>query len=76
MKLRFEPDLDFQKRAVHGVCDLFRGMEAAKIECGKAHFKALETREEPARYRVATSVDELLAGVRDAKRSVTRVQLS
>ncbi len=37
--------------------------EAAKIECGKAHFKALEIREDPARYEVTTSVDELLAGV-------------
>ena len=37
--------------------------EAAKIECGKAHFKALEIREDPARYKVTTSVDELLAGM-------------
>ena len=37
--------------------------ESAKIECGKAHFKALEIREDPARYEVTTSVDELLAGV-------------
>ncbi len=39
-----------------------RFTEAAKIECGRAHFKALEIREDPARYEVATSVDELLAG--------------
>ena len=35
--------------------------EAAKIECGKGHFKALAVRERPARYEVAASVDELLA---------------
>ncbi len=39
-----------------------RFTEAAKIECGRAHFKALEIREDPARYEVITSVDELLAG--------------
>lgn len=27
MKLRFEPDLDFQRQAVDAVCDLFRGQE-------------------------------------------------
>ncbi len=37
-----------------------RSTERAKIEYGKAHFKALAVREEPARYRVATSVDDLL----------------
>ena len=40
-----------------------RGTEDAKIKCGKAHFNALEVRESPARYEVATSVDELLAGI-------------
>ena len=40
-----------------------RGMELAKIECGKAHFNALEVEESPARYKVATSVDDLLAGL-------------
>ena len=43
--------------------DDLRLTEAAKIECGKAHFKALAIREDPARYEVAASVDELLAGV-------------
>ena len=42
-----------------------RADEAAKIECGKAHFKALERGEAPARYRVVASVDELLAGIDD-----------
>ena len=37
--------------------------EAAKIECGKAHFKALEVGQDPARYKVAVSVDQLLAGL-------------
>ena len=40
-----------------------RPTEAAKIECGKAHFRALEIGEDPARYEVATSVDDLLAGI-------------
>ena len=43
--------------------DDLRLTEAAKIQCGKAHFKALEIREDPARYEVAASVDELLAGI-------------
>ena len=40
-----------------------RGTESAKIKCGKAHFNALKVGESPARYEVATSVDELLAGI-------------
>ena len=40
-----------------------RGTETAKIKCGKAHFKALNADKLPARYEVATSVQELLAGV-------------
>ena len=43
--------------------DSLRMTEAAKIACGKAHFQALEVRDEPAKYRVVTSVEELLAGV-------------
>ena len=30
MKLQFEPDLDFQVRAIDAVCDLFRGQEPAR----------------------------------------------
>ena len=41
--------------------DDLRDKERAKIECGKAHFKALEVRETPARYVVARSVDDVLA---------------
>jgi len=40
--------------------DDLRGRENAKIECGKAHFKALELGESPARYVTARSVNELL----------------
>ena len=43
--------------------DDLRAREGAKIECGKAHFKALKVGASPARYKVATSVDELLAGM-------------
>ena len=32
MKLRFEPDLDFQLQAVTAVCDLFRGQEVCRTE--------------------------------------------
>lgn len=35
--------------------------ESAKIECGKAHFKALAAGELPAQYRVAQTLAELLA---------------
>lgn len=42
--------------------DDLRDKESAKIECGKAHFKALEARETPAKYIVARSVDDMLAG--------------
>lgn len=34
--------------------------ESAKIKCGKAHFKALEVRETPARYVVARTVDDII----------------
>lgn len=32
MKLRFEPDLDFQLQAVDAVCALFRGQEICRTE--------------------------------------------
>ena len=38
-----------------------RGKEGAKIDCGKAHFKALETGENPARFIQATKLEEVLA---------------
>ncbi|MEX2375741.1 MAG: restriction endonuclease subunit R, partial [Dehalococcoidia bacterium] len=39
--------------------DDLRDKESAKIECGKAHFKALKVRENPAEYRVARSLEEI-----------------
>jgi len=40
--------------------DDLREKERAKIKCGKAHFKALEGRETPAQYVVASSLDDVL----------------
>ena len=53
----------WSKRRVAYFPTVFRGTESAKIECGKAHFNALKVGKSPARYEVATSVDELLAGI-------------
>jgi len=41
--------------------DDLRDKEGAKIVCGRAHFKALQVREAPARYVVASSVGDVLA---------------
>ena len=41
--------------------DDLRDKERAKIECGKAHFKALMVAENPALYEVARTVGDLLA---------------
>ncbi len=41
--------------------DDLRDKESAKIECGKAHFRALMVAENPARYEVARTVGDLLA---------------
>lgn len=43
--------------------DALRATEAAKIECGKAHFKALADGDEGPSYVVAQTVDDLLANV-------------
>ena len=43
--------------------DDLRLTEEAKIKCGRAHFKALELRDSPARYEVAMSVEDLLGGI-------------
>lgn len=43
--------------------DDLRDKESAKIECGKAHFAALGTGRNPARYVVTRSVGDLLADV-------------
>lgn len=37
-----------------------RDIEAAKIACGEAHFKALATGSNPARYVKATKTDDLM----------------
>ena len=41
--------------------DDLRDKEEAKIECGRAHFKALAVRESPARYVVARNLDDVLS---------------
>ncbi len=41
--------------------DDLREKEGAKIQCGKAHFRALEVRESPAKYMVARSLEDVLA---------------
>ncbi len=43
------------------LADDVREKEQAKIECGKAHFKALAVGPNPAEYRVARTVDDVLA---------------
>ena len=40
--------------------DDLRNRERAKVECGKAHFAALQATESPARYAVATTVENLM----------------
>ncbi|MBS0228301.1 MAG: DEAD/DEAH box helicase family protein [Proteobacteria bacterium] len=41
--------------------DDLRSKESAKIECGKAHFKALAVGDNPARYLVARSLSDVLS---------------
>ena len=41
--------------------DALRDKEKAKIDCGKAHFKALEDGENPAKYVVARSLNDVLS---------------
>ncbi len=41
--------------------DDLRDKESAKIECGKAHFKALSVNESPAEFIVARDIDDLMA---------------
>lgn len=42
--------------------DDLRDKEKAKIACGKAHFEALATGDNPARYQVATKIGDILGG--------------
>ena len=58
MKLRFEPDLDFQLRAVDAVCDLFRGQEVCRTE-----FTVTRDRAEP-QTRLAFAENDLGIGNR------------
>ena len=44
--------------------DDLRDKESAKIECGKAHFKALAIGENPARYVKATKLDDVMSSAR------------
>ena len=39
--------------------DELRERESAKLQCGEAHFRALEVGDNPARFRKATKVDDL-----------------
>ena len=41
------------------VVEDLRGIEQAKIKCGEAHFRALEVREPPARFKVVSSAEDL-----------------
>jgi type III restriction enzyme len=40
--------------------DDLRDNEAAKVACGEAHFKALATGPNPARYIKATKIDDVM----------------
>jgi len=41
--------------------DDLRAKEQGKIDCGRAYFKALAVGENPARYEVVRSLDDLLS---------------
>ena len=58
LKLRFEPDLDFQLQAVDAVCDLFRGQEICRTE-----FTVTRDRLNP-QHRLAFEQDDLGVGNR------------
>ena len=58
LKLRFEPDLDFQLQAVDAVCDLFRGQEICRTE-----FTVTRDRLDP-QQRLAFAQDDLGVGNR------------
>ena len=58
MKLRFDPDLDFQLQAVEAVCDLFRGQEICRTE-----FTVTRNRTDP-QERLAFAQNDLGVGNR------------
>jgi type III restriction enzyme len=41
--------------------DDLRNKESAKIECGKAHFKALAVGDSPAEFVTVRNIDDLMA---------------
>ena len=41
--------------------DDLRGVESAKLKCGKAHFDTLTVAESPVQYIMARSLDDVLA---------------
>ena len=45
--------------------DALREQERAKITCGRSHFEALRTGDNPAKFRVKTTLDDVLASVVD-----------
>ena len=52
--------------------DDLRNTERAKVECGKAHFAALEVGEAPAKYCVVHTLDDLLAIALNERSSADR----
>ncbi len=74
MKLRFEPNLDFQLEAVKAVCDLFRGQETCRTE-----FTVTRNRMDPQRSvdfaqgdlgvgnRLALTDDRILANLQEVQ---------
>lgn len=48
------------KSGLFADADALRDKEKAKVDCRNAHFKALATGENPARYVVARSLDDVL----------------
>ena len=71
MKLRFEPDLDFQWQAVEAVCDLFRGQEVCRTEftvtnasTDRQHALALGSNELGVGNRLTLLDDEILENLK------------
>ena len=57
--------------------DDLRNKERAKIACGEAHFHALAVGENPARYVVARSVDDVLVdSMRGRSSTWTRIRVN
>ena len=71
MKFQFEPDLDYQRKAIDAVCDLFRGQEACRSEFTASHALTEQGQLGFAENalgvgnRLALSEDALLANLQD-----------